>query len=251
MDRRKVLALLGYGRLGRFLAPLLQKDFDLRIYDADPEAQATAGESYRRVTLAEATAAEILLLAVPMCAMEEVCRELAPMLRPGQLVLDTCSVKMHPMQVMRQSFPAGVEIIGTHPLFGPDSGRDGLAGLKIVLCPLSDRHVEAVRGYLQGLGLRVLQASPEEHDRAMAETQCLFHLMARAIQEMDIHLSEIATPGPEKLFRDFAILQKDTRQLFIDLQTLNPFAEKRRKEFIRVLEKMDADLPPLQSGSLP
>jgi prephenate dehydrogenase len=101
-----------------------------------------------------------------------------------------------------------------------------------------------VTGFRRVLFRSVLIASPEDHDRAMAETQCLFHLMARVIQEMEIHLSEIATPGPEKLFRDFAILQKDTRQLFVDMQTLNPFAEKRRKEFIAILEKMDADLTP-------
>jgi len=241
MNTKPTLSLLGYGRLGRFLAPILQKDFDLWICDPKVKAEDMEG-TYRLVSFTEAACAEIILLAVPMCAMEEVCLQLAPLLSSGQLVMDTCSVKMHPMAVMRQAFPEGVEIIGTHPLFGPDSGREGLTGLKIVLCPFSPRFLDPVRSYLQGLGLRVLMASPEEHDQAMADTQCLFHLMARAIQEMNINLSEIATPGPEKLFRDFAILQKDTRQLFIDLQTLNPFAEARRKEFIRILEKMDADL---------
>lgn len=232
--------------MGQLIAPLLHKDFDLRIHD--PATRLTiAGETpFRFVSFEEAAASDVLLLAVPMSSMEEVCRKLGRLLHAGQLVLDTCSVKIHPLKIMRTFFSPGVEIIGTHPLFGPDSARHGLTGLKVVLCPLSDRYNDRVRCYLEGLELNVLTATPEEHDQAMAETQCLFHLMARVIQEMDIHLSEIATPGPEKLFRDFAILQKDTRQLFIDMQTLNPYAEGRRREFLRILQKMDAELAPPQ-----
>lgn len=248
MKPNKKLALFGYGRLGRLLAPILHRDFHLCIHDPFLADQAMSSP-YHFVPFLEAAACEILLLAVPMCSMEEICVRLAAVLSENQLVLDTCSVKIHPLEIMKKHFPRGTEIIGTHPLFGPDSARDGLQGLKIVLCPFRTDRLPAVESYLRTIGLQVLLASPEEHDRAMAETQCLFHLMARAIQEMDIHLSEIATPGPEKLYRDFAILQKDTRQLFIDLQTLNPFAEKRRKELIQILAKMDSELTASKAGS--
>jgi prephenate dehydrogenase len=229
------IGLLGYGRLGQLLATQLADDFEWVIYDP-----AHAGPSL--ASLPEAAACETIVLAVPMSSMESACRELAPHLRPGQLLLDTCSVKMYPLEVMRRLIPAGVEVIGTHPLFGPDSARDGLRGHKVVLCPLTERSVGKVRKYMESKGLRIIIATPEEHDRAMAETQCLFHLMARTIQEMGLKTGEIATPGPERLYSDFSILQHDTRQLFVDLQNLNPFAAAIRRRFIETLLGLDASL---------
>jgi prephenate dehydrogenase len=231
------IGLLGYGRLGRLLTAQLSADFEWIIHDP-----AHPGEAF--ASMPEAAACEIVVLAVPISAMEPVCREIAPFLQPGQLLMDTCSVKMHPLEVMRRFIPEGIEIIGTHPLFGPDSARDGLRGHKVVLCPLTHGRVSEVSGYLESRGLRVIMATPEEHDRAMAETQCLFHLMARAIQEMGLRTGEIATPGPARLYSDFGILQQDTRQLFIDLQNLNPFAAEIRRRFIDTLLRLDASLAP-------
>ena len=229
------IGLLGYGRLGRLLGAQLADDFEWIIHDP-----VHAGEPF--ASLPEAASCETVVLAVPMSSMEPACREIAPYLRPGQLLLDTCSVKMHPLEVMRQFIPAGVEVIGTHPLFGPDSARDGLRGHKVVLCPLTHGRVGEVRAYLEDKGLRVIMATPEEHDRAMAETQCLFHLMARTIQEMGLKTGDIATPGPARLYSDFGILQHDTRQLFVDLQKLNPFAAEIRRRFIDTLLRLDASL---------
>jgi len=232
---KKRLGLLGYGRLGRLLAGHLADDFEWVIHDP-----ACTGTTF--ASLPEAAACEIVVLAVPMSSMESVCRELASYLGAGQLLLDTCSIKMHPLETMRRFLPAGVEVIGTHPLFGPDSARDGLRGHKVVLCPLTQGRVAEVRGYLENQGLRVIMATPEEHDRAMAETQCLFHLMARTIQEMGLKTGEIATPGPERLFNDFGILQHDTPQLFEDMQHLNPFAAEIRRRFIDTLLRLDSSL---------
>jgi prephenate dehydrogenase len=236
----KELGLFGYGRLGRLLAEQLSSDFSIAVFDPAFSGQTDRGQSF--VDLSEAAKKEIVLLAVPMSAMETTCRQIAAFLRPGQLLLDTCSVKIVPMQIMERWIPKGVEIIGTHPLFGPDSAKSGLGGHKIVLCPLSDSQLPRLRRFLKKKGLQVIIATPEAHDRAMAETQCLFHLMARAIQEMGIKVGDITTPGPEKLYRDFSILQHDTLQLFRDMQRLNPYASQLRRQFIDILEQFDADL---------
>jgi prephenate dehydrogenase len=49
---------------------------------------------------------------------------MAPALRPGQLIIDTCSVKERPLEWMLEELPDHVQIVGTHPLFGPDSGQE-------------------------------------------------------------------------------------------------------------------------------
>ena len=37
---------------------------------------------------------------------------------------------------MERLLPATASILGTHPMFGPDSARGGVAGLPMILCPV-------------------------------------------------------------------------------------------------------------------
>ena len=41
----------------------------------------------------------------------------------GVLVVDVLSVKVHAKVVMKDLLPADCDILCTHPMFGPDSGR--------------------------------------------------------------------------------------------------------------------------------
>jgi prephenate dehydrogenase len=54
----------------------------------------------------------------------------------GTTVLDTCSVKSHPAAVMGRLLGPDVSALATHPMFGPDSAGNGLAGLPMVMCPV-------------------------------------------------------------------------------------------------------------------
>ena len=58
-------------------------------------------------------------------------------------------------------------------MFGPDSARDGAAGLPMILCPsrIASRELEKWRAFFSGLGLSVSVMTPDEHDREAAFTQ--------------------------------------------------------------------------------
>ncbi len=235
------IGLFGYGRFGRFAAPYLGKAGEVYVYDPFVRAGAPTS-SVKFASLHEVASQEVLILAVPISAIEECCRSIAPHLRPGALVADVCSVKIDPLHRMEAVLPPHAEILGTHPLFGPDSAGSGIEGLKIALCPVRCNRLPAVRRFLEGLGLNIIETTPEDHDRAMAETQSLFHLLARALQELGAKITEIATPGPERLWRDLDILQHDSYQLFVDLQQRNPFAGEMRHRLIQKLVELDAKL---------
>ena len=142
------------------------------------------------------------------------------------------------MRVMQECLPEFVQILGTHPLFGPDSGQNGIVGLKVVLCPV---RIEAALRRADPAGARRVSASgsstrrPEEHDRQAARTQAIFHLLARAMGRLGWGDEEIATPGPEAFFRQVTTLQNDSFQLFVDMQRDNPFAATYREEFLEAL----------------
>ena len=132
--------------------------------------------------------------------------------------------------------------MGTHPLFGPDSARNGIRGLKIVLCPLRCRRVSKIRAWLEAQGLEVIVTTPARHDVEMARTQALFHFLARGVAETGFRVGRMCTPGPAKLFEDFRDVQNDSLQLFQDLHRLNRFTASVRKELIDCLTRLDAEL---------
>jgi prephenate dehydrogenase len=169
---------------------------------------------------------------------------MAPFLRPGQLVVDTCSVKARPIQWMLQSLPDHVEILGTHPLFGPDSGKEGIGGLKIALCPvrIDSAKYLAICNFLRSLELVLLEVTPKDHDRQIALSQAVFHLIAQATGRLRWGVKPVSTPGPESFYRLVKTVQRDTDQLFLDMERENPYAAEVRQQFIGEILKIDEDL---------
>jgi len=75
---------------------------------------------------------------VPINQLERTIINISPYLKPGSIVYDVCSVKEQPCKWMLEQLPSSVSIIGTHPLFGPDSAGSSLKGCKIAICPVWD-----------------------------------------------------------------------------------------------------------------
>ena len=243
------IGIIGYGRFGQFAAERLRKDFQVVVYD---RKRVRCPKGIRQGTLEEVASRPLLLLCVPISQISKTCLEIKPYLTPGQLIIDTCSVKEKPLQELARLLPRFVEILGTHPLFGPDSARNGIRGLKIVLCPIRCRRVSKVKAWLEGKGLEVIVTTPARHDFEMAKTQALFHFLARGVAETGIRVGRLSTPGPAKLFEDFRDVQNDSLQLFQDLHRMNRFTAAVRKELIDCLTQLDAELsnPSQQAAKL-
>ena len=233
------IGIIGYGRFGQFAAERLRKDFRVVVYD---RKRIRCPKGIRRSSLQEVASRPLVLLCVPISQISKTCLEIKSYLTQGQLVIDTCSVKEKPLQELARLLPRFVEILGTHPLFGPDSARNGIRGLKIVLCPVRCRRVSKIKAWLEAQGLDVIVTTPARHDFEMARTQALFHFLARGVAETGIRLGRLSTPGPAKLFEDFRDVQNDSLQLFQDLHRMNRFTAAVRKDLIDCLTRLDAEL---------
>jgi prephenate dehydrogenase len=213
----------------------------MRVHDIDPTKTRGLAEAS---SLEETLSCQVVIVCVPISRLRSVCSRMAPHLSSGQLVLDTCSVKARPVEWMIQSLPNHVEILGTHPLFGPDSGKDGIAGLRIALCPvrIAPAKYRYVCDFLRSLELVILEVTPEEHDRQIALSQAIFHLIAQAMGRLGWGVKPISTPGPESFFRLVRTVQRDTDQLFLDIERENPYAAEVRRRFIQEILKIDENL---------
>jgi prephenate dehydrogenase len=134
---------------------------------------------------------DIVVFAVPLHKTVEIIRELVPLARRGQLLMDLTSLKVAPVEEMLRS-PASV--VGLHPMFG---GRvSSFSGQTIAACPvrISPEQWQWLRGLFTASGMRVKECSPEEHDRMMSIIQVLFHLttmlVGRTLRKLGIDIDE-------------------------------------------------------------
>lgn len=232
--RRPGMGLIGVGAFGAFAVPHLAPHFDLRLYDRGRDLDAMAmPRGARRAALAEAAAQAIVVLAVPLAVLPDVAGKIAPMLRPGALVVDVSSLKVKPLAILEETLPAHVDIVGTHPLFGPQSGSGGIAGLRIAVCAGRGRRTSAVERFLaRSLGLDVIATTPERHDRQMAYVQGLTHLLGRVLVAMDIPPVDLTTPTFEHMMRMVASVRRDTDELYRTITVENPYAAEVRTRFL-------------------
>ena len=197
----------------------------------------------RWASLEDVCAKEILVLAVPVQNMQEVLEQVADCARLPEFVVDVASVKVKPMELMQRFLPKSIEIVGTHPMFGPQSGRDGISGLKVVLCSQGSSRVDQLEVFLrERLSLRVMRMTPEAHDSEMAYVQGLTHWIAKALREIKLPDLDLSTPAYRYLVRIEEILREDSDALFRTIQAENPFAAEARKELMEKLREIEKSI---------
>ncbi len=236
------VGIIGYGRFGRFWEGVLAPSYDVWVTDRQPV------EAANYLPLADLCAhCEAIFLCVPINQIEAVIDQIAPHLRPGQTVLDTCSVKVLPARAMLSRLgESGANLIATHPMFGPDSASVSLSGLPVVVWPLAGEG-EAYRQwarFFEGLGLRVVEMSPEEHDRLAAYSQGVTHYMGRVLDEMALQPTPIDTRGFSILLSLVEQTCNDSWELFHDLQIHNPYTREMRLRLEKALNRVYAALLP-------
>ncbi len=241
-----VAGVYGLGRFGAFWASELAKKFDVVGWSRNPARRVPPG--VRRVNEDELLQADVLVLCVAISALEDVLQRIAGRLKTGVLVMDTCSVKMHPARLMEEILPEHVQILATHPMFGPDSGRNGLSGLPLVFSPvrLSEENAETWRSHFRDMKLQVVEISPEEHDREASITQGITHFIGRVLGELNLRDSAISTSGYKSLLDIIRQTCNDPWRLFADLQQYNPYTAQMRRELYASIRTMQEKFDSIQ-----
>lgn len=230
------LGLIGFGQFGRLAASLLAPTHDIVVHDRAAHVGEIEAAGLRAGSLDQAAGCDIVLVAVPVAAMEAVFAAIAPLVKPGALVVDVGSVKSLPVRWMVELLPAHVDIVATHPLFGPQSARAGLEGQRLVICPVrGDRH-EGVAEWARGIGLSPSITTPEEHDQEMAYVQALTHLIGRALVNLDIPDETLKTNSYQHLLDLCGLVGGDSFELFTAIQTQNPYARDVVRAFVAEAE---------------
>lgn len=245
---RLSIGLVGFGAFGRLIARHLAPYAALTIHDPClPAGRLAAEPTAVAGDLRSVAACPVVILATPVASLAEVVRALAPHLRPGTLVVDVGSVKAGPAAILRAGLPAEIEILATHPLFGPQSAGNGaghgLRGLKIAVCPIRGRRPLRAAAFLRrGLGLDVILTTPEAHDRAMASVQGLTHLIAKVLVAMEPLPTRMTTRSFDLLMQAVDMVRHDAPDVFHAIERANPHAAEVRQRFFALAQQLDAAL---------
>ena len=228
------VGIIGFGRFGKFMARHLKEKAAVFVTDVTEKSKEAAEIGVAFASLEDVLEKKIIILAVPMEKLEETLNKIKGKVRKGALILDVCSLKMFSCRLMKEILPNDVEIIGTHPLFGPQSAQNSIKGMKIALCNVNARQetFEKVKKFCKSFGLEAIIATPEEHDRQMAVSQALTHFIGQVAKSMNLERVELSTKTFDDLMKIIEIIKNDTPALFENMQTMNPFAKEARKRFI-------------------
>lgn len=235
------VGIIGYGRFGRLWASLLAPHHRVRVADAN----VLPVNEY--LPLPELCAhARVIFLCVPINQVERVVGEISPFLQPGTVVFDTCSVKVHPANVLTAQLGqrADLTLVATHPMFGPDSAARGVEGLPMVVWRLSgsEQVYAAWTRFFRTLGIRTVEMDPAEHDRLAAYSQGVTHYIGRVLDRLDLHATPIDTEGFRILRALVAQTCNDSWELFQDLQQYNPYTREMRARLQAALDDVHEQL---------
>ncbi len=234
------VGIIGLGRFGKVLADILSDDFSILAYDPKVDEK-IYGVTW--AALEEVCRQPSLFIAVPIRRFKDVIREITTLVPPGITVLDVCSVKVYPVTVMSEHLPREVGIIGTHPLFGPDSIHHPTGHTMVMTNVRTTGEIFTFwQEYFTKKAISVLELSPEEHDRKAARTQGITHFIGRVIREAGIESTDMDTLGFQDLMAVVDQTCHDSWELFMDLQNYNPYTltviDNLEKSIAKVRQKI-------------
>ena len=256
------LGLIGCGLMGGSFA-LALKNAGLVNQVVGYSASATTCERALAMGVIDAVAAnaadaasgsDLVLLALPVAAIEATLREIRPRIHPGMLVMDVGSTKR---DVVAASESALREQRGCFVPAHPMAGREvsGVAHADaalyqdrlVILTPTRHTQPEPLARAAEvwrAIGCRVVQMSPAQHDAALAAVSHLPHLLAFAFMNMLVAqpqaAEQLAVAGPG--FRDFSRIAASEPRMWHDILLAN------RDEVLKQIHQFRASLDRLEQA---
>jgi cyclohexadieny/prephenate dehydrogenase len=255
------VALIGIGLINGSLALNLRRAGMAGEIVACARRQATLDQALAlgladRATTrpAEAVAgADLVVIGPPPAAAGEVAAAMAPGLDARAVVTDVGSIKTQILNDVLPHLPAPRRFVAGHPVAGtehsgPDAAFEALfRGRHCILTPLPDTDPEAIAAVTamwRAAGMRVETMTPEHHDRVLAITSHLPHLIAYCIvgtvADLEDHLQTEVLRYAAGGFTDFTRIAGSDPVMWRDVFLNN------REAVLEMLGRFSEDLAALQ-----
>lgn len=222
-------ALIGYGRFGKLFYKFFKSDFDFQIYDKEISTNKIKVNSLSYFD----NNVEVIFFVVPISSYLEVAKKLKSKIKAESLIVELSSVKIYPLKILKTYFSKN-NILGIHPLFGPDSVQKSLKGHQAIIIDDYNQNklTDFVINSFENKGIVLKYLNTREHDKLMAYSLCLTQFIGRALGKIKLPDLSVGTKGYFDLLNIITRTNNDTHQLFIDMNKYNPYSKSMRKKVI-------------------
>ncbi len=178
-EKTKVLILGGTGEMGQWFTRFFgEKGYEVTVWGKGGKVEIARKMGVPFATDLDSAISEsdIVIVSVPINVTDKTIAETSPKMKAGSLLMDFTSTKVKPVEAMKKFAPPGVEILGTHPMFGPTI--PSLRGQTVILVPIegrSEKWFPVIRDLFEEGGAHVEVTTAAEHDRLVSVVQGLTH----------------------------------------------------------------------------
>lgn len=248
------IAIIGFGNFGQFLAKtIVRHGHKVLAYSRTDYSDVARelGVSYFNDAddLCEQHP-EVILLCTSILSTEKVLKSL-PMqrLRRSTLFVDVLSVKEFPRNLFLQHLPPYFDVLCTHPMFGPESGKNGWKGLPFLFDKVrvgrDESRISRCDLFLDIFskeGCRMVEMSCAEHDWHAAGSQFITHTTGRFLEKLKLEATPIDTKGYETLLSLVENTGGDSFDLYYGLFLYNINAMEQLQRFDLAFESLKKQL---------
>ena len=254
------VTIIGIGLIGSSIARAVRASMPtvrLTGYDADADVRATADMLQLFDDIADSSGASVIdadlvILCVPVGAMGAAAAEFSADLPAEAVVSDVGSCKAEVVRALTEALP-GATIVPAHPVAGtersgPEAGFATLFhGRWCILTPPEGTDplaIERVAEFWRRLGADIETMAPDHHDRVLAITSHLPHLIAYTIVGTASDMEQVTRSEVIKYsaggFRDFTRIAASDPTMWRDVFLAN------REAVLEMLQRFSEDLSALQ-----
>jgi cyclohexadieny/prephenate dehydrogenase len=254
------VTIIGLGLIGSSLARIIKSASlaeRLILTDKNPDVLAKArtlglGDHIEQDASCAVEHADLVVMAVPVGAMAAVTAQIASALKNGVVITDTGSTKVSVINDMAPHVPPHAVFIPSHPIAGteysgPEAGFESLFKDRYWIVTPNDApaaDVDRLMGFLRGTGAIVESMDSAYHDKVLAITSHLPHLIAYTIvgtafdleQDLQNDVIRFSASG----FRDFTRIASSDPIMWRDVFMKNSDA------VLEMLQRFNEDLSYLQ-----
>ena len=198
---------------------------------------------------------DLIILATPLSTFKKLVAEMSPFLKKDCIITDTGSAKLSVIEDLRGILPNNVEFIPGHPIAGteesgPDAGFAELFDNRwCILTPTeenSSNAIDLIKEFWESIGSKVEIMDPLHHDKVLAITSHIPHLIAFNIVGTANNLANVTEKEVVKYsaggFRDFTRIAASDPKMWSDIFTYNSEA------VLEMLELFSNDLAKLKDA---
>tara|TARA_B110000014_G_scaffold55468_1_gene37469 strand:- start:2010 stop:2930 length:921 start_codon:yes stop_codon:yes gene_type:complete len=198
---------------------------------------------------------DLIILATPLSTFKKLVEEMSPFLKKDCIITDTGSAKLSVIEDLRGILPNNVEFIPGHPIAGteesgPDAGFAELFDNRwCILTPTeenSSNAIDLIKEFWESIGSKVEIMDPLHHDKVLAITSHIPHLIAFNIVGTANNLANVTEKEVVKYsaggFRDFTRIAASDPKMWSDIFTYNSEA------VLEMLELFSNDLAKLKAA---